>query len=195
MVTFVNERAVEILLDRAAKLRRCNSLKHIFIMKDRPRSERPDRNESNTLTEAADGSNANRGGNNRAPQTRTATTPNRRTPNARDQQPMETGVTPNRRTSAPNSRTPNGRNQQTGNGASPVARLFSRGMDLVSEVTASAVNLLGPSPRNSGRRQSQRTRGNTEPPNRARNTGTSTRDGQQNVQSGNGEGEVQIKID
>ena len=164
-------------------------------MKDRPQSERPVRNETNALTEAADGSNANRRSNNRAPQTRTATTPNRRTPNARDQQPMETGVTPNRRTSAPNSRTPNGRNQQTGNGASPVARLFSRGMDLVSEVTASAVNLLGPSPRNSGRRQSQRTRGNTEPPNRARNTGTSTRDGQQNVQSGNGEAGVQVEID
>ena len=153
MVTFENERAVEILLDRAAKLRRCNSLKHIFIMKDRPRSERPNRDESNTLTKAADGSNANRGGNNRAPQTRTVTTPNRRTPSARDQQPMEIGETPNRRTSASNSRTPNGRNQQTGNGAtSPVARVFTRGMDIVNEVTASAVNLLGPSPRNSGRR-------------------------------------------
>ena len=142
MVTFENERAVEILLERAAKLRRCNSLKHIFIMKDRPRSERPNRDESNTLTEAADGSNGNRGGNNRAPQTRTAITPNRRTYNARDQQTMEIGETPNRRTSAPNNRRSNSRNQQTGNETIPVIRLISRGLDIVTDVTASAANLF-----------------------------------------------------
>ena len=165
-------------------------------MKDRPRSERPKRNESNMLTDAAAGSNANRGGNDRAPQPRTATTPNRRAPNVRNQQIREIGETPNRRISAPNNRRSNSRNQQTGNETrSPVARLISRGLDMVNDVTASAANLFGQSPTNSRGRQSQRTRGNTEPQNRVRNTGTSPRDGQQNVQSGNGEVGAQVEID
>ena len=165
-------------------------------MKDRPRSERPKRNESNMLTDAAAGSNASRGGNDRAPQPRTATTPNRRAPNDRYHQNREIGETPNRRTPASNNRRSNSRNQQTENEAmSPVARLISRGLDIATDLTASAANLFGQSPRNTRGRQPPRTRGNTEPQNRVRNTGTSHRDGQQNVQSGNGEAGVQVEID
>ena len=147
-------------------------------------------------TDAAAGSNASRGGNDRAPQPRTATTPNRRAPNDRYQQIREIGETPNRRTPASNNRRSNSRNQQTGNEAmSPVARLISRGLDIATDLTASAANLFGQSPRNTRGRQPPRSRGNTEPQNRVRNTGTSHRDGQQNVQSGNGEAGVQVEID
>ena len=64
LVTFNNERAVEFILNRAAILNRVRNLKHIYIMKDRPKSERPGRqarSEPNRLVEAAAGAqNANR---------------------------------------------------------------------------------------------------------------------------------------
>ena len=60
MVNFNNERAVKFLLNRAPLLNRVRRLKHIYIMKDRPRSERSVTNESNRLVEAAAGAtNAN----------------------------------------------------------------------------------------------------------------------------------------
>ena len=42
MVTFNNETAVEFILNRTALLNRVRNLKHIYIMKDRPKSERPE---------------------------------------------------------------------------------------------------------------------------------------------------------
>ena len=134
MVTFNNERAVEILLNRAALLNRVRHLKHIYIMKDRPKSERPERqvrNDSNRLAEAAAGAiNANsetstegRGvilnGGATAPASRVQ---NDRTPqnangeSANANQGATTGEPHDGRSETPNSRmeTPNSRKMHTG---------------------------------------------------------------------------------
>ena len=178
MVTFNNERTVEILLNRAAKLNKTSHLKHIYIMKDRPRSERPDR-ESNILEEAARGStSSNRGAStvggaiqnegqatpaSRAPSDRVPQTGNAESINAN--QGSTTDVTQNRRTATPNSRTPNDRDAQIGSTGSPVVRL-------VSLVTGSltGTNLFGQPPR--------RTRGGE--------TQAPVNVEQRNAQSGNG---------
>ena len=94
MVTFNNERAVKCLLNRAPLLNRVRHVKHIYIMKDRPRSERPVTNEPNRLAEAAAGAiNANsetstegRGVILNGGMTAPASTPNSRTMSAGDVQ-------------------------------------------------------------------------------------------------------------
>ena len=154
MVTFNNERAVEIILDRAAILNKTRHFKHIYIMKDRPRSERPNR-ETNTLLEAARGStSSNRGAStvvgdiqNGGPETTASGAPSVRVPqiaNAESSnvnQGSTTDVTQSR-TATPNNRTPNARDARAGSIESPVSSLLN--------LLTTGTNLFGRSPRTRG---------------------------------------------
>ena len=154
MVTFNNERAVEIILDRAAILNKTRHFKHIYIMKDRPRSERPN-GESNTLLEAANGStSSNRRANtvggaiqNGGPETPARGAPSDRVPQTANaeisnvNQGSTTDVTQSR-TATPNNRTPNARDARTGSTGSPVSSFLN--------LITTGTNLFGWSPRTRG---------------------------------------------
>ena len=138
LVTFNNERAVEFILNRAAILNRVRNLKHIYIMKDRPKSERPGRqarSEPNRLVEAAAGAqNANR-----------EASPASREPHVNPG--ASTGEQHDRRSETPiRTVTPNNSPMNTGDAqqSSSVRRYGTRLLEGINRITGR--NLFGESP-------------------------------------------------
>ena len=169
MVTFNNETAVEFILNRTALLNRVRNLKHIYIMKDRPKSERPEgqaRSESNRLVEAAAGAvNANR----------ETTTPASRIPIVN---PGPTNGDPqNRRPETPNSRLETQNNSITNTGdaqqSNSARRVGTKILEGINRIAGR--NLFGESPNRTVREE----------------TLASASAEQENAQSGNGGEETQ----
>ena len=169
MVSFNNERAVKFLLNRAPLLNRVRRLKYIYIMKDRPRSERPGQqgtNESNRLAEAAAGAintnNETSGG---------VTAPANRVPNNRA--PQNGNGESTNVNQGDTTRRPHDRRQETPN--SRMETPNSRAMRFLDGIRLASVSLFGESPRRE-RRQETLAPGSAE---------------QRNAQSGNGGVETQ----
>ena len=139
MVIFNNKTAVQFILNRTALLNRVRNLKHIYIMKDRPKSERPEgqaRSESNRLVEAAAGAvNANR-----------ETTPASRVPIVNPG--PTTGDIHNRQPETPNSRSETQNNSTTNTGdaqqSSSARRVGTRILEGINRIAGR--NLFGESP-------------------------------------------------